>query len=202
MQIAIVGLAGSGKTTVFNTLTRGHAQTGGYGGMEAARRHGQGPRRAAGPSGRDLQAQEDRPGGRDLLRSCRRRRLRAKAGSGPKNCRPTSWPDCAKPTPCCTSCGPSRIAAVPHADGFGRRLARPGAARPRIHPGGPVGDGEADRAAQGQRPPRHRRPSATPTTASWRCWSGCTGRWSDGPAAARRERSRPRKRSRSAASAS
>jgi GTP-binding protein YchF len=32
MQIAIVGLAGSGKTTVFNTLTRGHAQTGGYGG--------------------------------------------------------------------------------------------------------------------------------------------------------------------------
>jgi hypothetical protein len=34
MQIAIVGLAGSGKTTVFNTLTRGHAQTGGYGGMD------------------------------------------------------------------------------------------------------------------------------------------------------------------------
>ena len=34
MQIAIVGLAGSGKTTVFNTLTRGHAQTGGYGGTE------------------------------------------------------------------------------------------------------------------------------------------------------------------------
>src|SRR4051812_39423405 len=34
MQIAIVGLAGSGKTTVFNTLTRGHAETGGFGGME------------------------------------------------------------------------------------------------------------------------------------------------------------------------
>src|SRR6478752_5389823 len=32
MQIAIVGLAGSGKTTVFNTLTGGHAETGGYGG--------------------------------------------------------------------------------------------------------------------------------------------------------------------------
>ena len=31
MQIAIVGLAASGKTTVFNTLTRGHAETGGYG---------------------------------------------------------------------------------------------------------------------------------------------------------------------------
>jgi GTP-binding protein YchF len=34
MQIAIVGLAGSGKTTVFNTLTRGHADTGGYGGLQ------------------------------------------------------------------------------------------------------------------------------------------------------------------------
>ncbi len=34
MQIAIVGLAGAGKTTVFNTLTRGHADTGGFGGME------------------------------------------------------------------------------------------------------------------------------------------------------------------------
>ncbi|HUQ78851.1 MAG TPA: redox-regulated ATPase YchF [Patescibacteria group bacterium] len=34
MQIAIIGLARSGKTTVFNTLTRGHAETGGFGGME------------------------------------------------------------------------------------------------------------------------------------------------------------------------
>src|ERR687897_3183951 len=34
MQIAIVGLAASGKATVFNTLTRGHAETGGFGGME------------------------------------------------------------------------------------------------------------------------------------------------------------------------
>lgn len=33
MQIAIVGLTGSGKTTVFNTLTRGTAETGGFGGM-------------------------------------------------------------------------------------------------------------------------------------------------------------------------
>ncbi len=33
MQIAIVGLAQSGKTTVFNTLTRGHAETGGFGGL-------------------------------------------------------------------------------------------------------------------------------------------------------------------------
>ena len=34
MQIAIVGLAGAGKTTVFNTLTRGNVKTGGFGGME------------------------------------------------------------------------------------------------------------------------------------------------------------------------
>lgn len=34
MQIAIVGLAASGKTTVFNTLTRGHVETGGFGGLE------------------------------------------------------------------------------------------------------------------------------------------------------------------------
>lgn len=33
MQIAIVGLTASGKTTVFNTLTRGHAETGGFGGL-------------------------------------------------------------------------------------------------------------------------------------------------------------------------
>jgi GTP-binding protein YchF len=33
VQIAIVGLARSGKTTVFNTLTRGHAETGGFGGL-------------------------------------------------------------------------------------------------------------------------------------------------------------------------
>ncbi|MDQ3938105.1 MAG: redox-regulated ATPase YchF [Chloroflexota bacterium] len=33
MQIAIVGLARSGKTTVFNALTRGEAETGGFGGM-------------------------------------------------------------------------------------------------------------------------------------------------------------------------
>jgi len=33
VQIAIVGLAGSGKSTVFNTLTRGHAETGGYGAL-------------------------------------------------------------------------------------------------------------------------------------------------------------------------
>jgi ribosome-binding ATPase len=33
VQIAIVGLASAGKTTVFNTLTRGHAETGGYGGI-------------------------------------------------------------------------------------------------------------------------------------------------------------------------
>ncbi len=34
MQIAIVGLAAAGKTTVFNTLTRGHAEVGGFGGLQ------------------------------------------------------------------------------------------------------------------------------------------------------------------------
>ncbi|HEX5466856.1 MAG TPA: redox-regulated ATPase YchF [Candidatus Limnocylindrales bacterium] len=33
MQIAIVGLPGAGKTTVFNALTGSHAETGGYGGL-------------------------------------------------------------------------------------------------------------------------------------------------------------------------
>jgi GTP-binding protein YchF len=33
VQVAIVGLARSGKTTVFNTLTRGEADKGGFGGM-------------------------------------------------------------------------------------------------------------------------------------------------------------------------
>ncbi|MEO7118036.1 MAG: DUF933 domain-containing protein [Candidatus Limnocylindrales bacterium] len=33
MQVCIVGLAGAGKTAVFNTLTRGHAETGGFGGL-------------------------------------------------------------------------------------------------------------------------------------------------------------------------
>jgi hypothetical protein len=33
VQVAIVGLAGSGKSTVFNTLTGGHAETGGFGGL-------------------------------------------------------------------------------------------------------------------------------------------------------------------------
>jgi ribosome-binding ATPase len=33
VQVAIVGLARAGKSTVFNTLTRGHAETGGYGGL-------------------------------------------------------------------------------------------------------------------------------------------------------------------------
>ena len=37
MQIAIVGLARSGKTTVFNTLTKGDAATGGFGGLTAAK---------------------------------------------------------------------------------------------------------------------------------------------------------------------
>ena len=36
MQVTIVGLSGSGKSTVFNALTGGHAETGGYSGGHAA----------------------------------------------------------------------------------------------------------------------------------------------------------------------
>jgi GTP-binding protein YchF len=36
VQVTIVGLPGSGKTTVFNALTGGHAETGGYSGGRAA----------------------------------------------------------------------------------------------------------------------------------------------------------------------
>jgi ribosome-binding ATPase len=36
MQVTIVGLPGSGKTTVFNALTGGHAETGGFTGSRAA----------------------------------------------------------------------------------------------------------------------------------------------------------------------
>ncbi len=36
MQVTIVGLPGSGKTTVFNALSGGHAETGGYSGGRAA----------------------------------------------------------------------------------------------------------------------------------------------------------------------
>lgn len=38
MEIGIAGLAGSGKTTVFNALTRSHAQVGGFTGQQEAHR--------------------------------------------------------------------------------------------------------------------------------------------------------------------
>ena len=68
MQIAIVGLAGGGKTTVFNTLTRGHAETGGYGGLQLNVGRRQGARRAARPARRGVQAEEDRPRRRHVRR--------------------------------------------------------------------------------------------------------------------------------------
>nr|MBA2634437.1 50S ribosome-binding GTPase [Chloroflexota bacterium] len=36
MQVTIVGLPGSGKTTVYNALTGGHAATGSFSGGRAA----------------------------------------------------------------------------------------------------------------------------------------------------------------------
>ena len=107
MQIAIVGLAGSGKTTVFNTLTRGHAETGGYGGADAERRRRQGARRAPRPPRRDLQAEEGRPRRRHLRRPAGAARRRPRATSGPRSCRPSTWPGCASPTRSSTSSGRS-----------------------------------------------------------------------------------------------
>ena len=72
MQIAIVGLAGSGKTTVFNTLTRGHAETGGYGGLTLNVGVVKVPDERLDTLAEHLQAEEDRP---------RRRHLRGPAGA-------------------------------------------------------------------------------------------------------------------------
>jgi len=61
MQIAIVGLAGAGKTTVFNTLTRGHAETGGYGGLQLNVGGGKGPGDRAGRLGQEIADLVDDP---------------------------------------------------------------------------------------------------------------------------------------------
>ena len=108
MQIAIVGLAGSGKTTVFNTLTRGHAETGGYGGVTLNVGVVKVPDDAARPARRDLQAQEDRPGRRHLRRPAGAARRRPRATSGPRSCPPTTSPGCAIRTRCSTSSARSR----------------------------------------------------------------------------------------------
>ena len=117
MQIAIVGLAGSGKTTVFNTLTRGHAETGGYGGvtlnvgvvkvpdprLDRAGRASSSPRRSSTPT--------------SPTSTCPRRRRRPRATSGPRSCRPTTSRGCATRTRCSTSSAPSRTRSNPHPDG-------------------------------------------------------------------------------------
>ena len=91
MQIAIVGLAGSGKTTVFNTLTRGHAETGGFGGVTLNVGVVKVPDARLDTPGRDLQAEEDRPGRRHLRRPAGAARLdrgphrhRGAAGRAPR----------------------------------------------------------------------------------------------------------------------
>ena len=108
MQIAIVGLAGSGKTTVFNTLTRGHAETGGYGGVTL----NVGVVKV--PDDRlDTLAEIFKP--KKIVQAdvtyadLPRRRRRPRATSAPRSCRPTTWPGCATRTRCSTSSARSRI---------------------------------------------------------------------------------------------
>ena len=149
MQIAIVGLAGSGKTTVFNTLTRGHAETGGYGGVTLNVGVVKVPDDAARPAGRDLQAQEDRPGRRHV----RRPAGPAAVDRGPRRHRGAAGrpPRAAARLRRAAPRRPRVRGPVQPAPGRQRRPgARPRAARPRVHP---------------------RRPRRWPSAAS----SGCKG---------------------------
>ena len=108
MQIAIVGLARSGKTTVFNTLTRGQAETGGFGGMTVNIGVVKVPDERLDPADRALQAQarESRP--TSPTSTCRRRPVAEGHVATAANSRPTSWRGCAPPTRCSTWCAPSR----------------------------------------------------------------------------------------------
>ena len=117
MQIAIVGLAGSGKTTVFNTLTRGHAETGGYGGVTLNVGVVKVPDDRLDTLADHLQAQEDRPCRRDLRGPARAaglvrgpHRHRGAAGRPPRA-------GCATPTRCSMSSRAFEDPANPHPDG-------------------------------------------------------------------------------------
>ena len=123
MQIAIVGLAGSGKTTVFNTLTRGHAETGGYGGVTLNVGVVKVPDERLDALAEIFKPEEDRPGRRHLRRTCRRRRRRPRVTSGPRSCRPTTSPGCATRTRCSTSSARSRTRPIPHPEGASIRRA-------------------------------------------------------------------------------
>ena len=185
MQIAIVGLAGSGKTTVFNTLTRGHAQTGGFGGMKlhvgvvkvpderldrlAEIFH---PKKIvhADVTYVDLPAppasSEGRVGTEELPGRAPRpaARCRRAAPRGPGLRRP----------------GPPAPGRV------GRPVARPRAAGPRVHPGRPR-DGRPPPRAAARRPAgTARRPSARRTSARRSILRAAPGRARGGPPDPRR----------------
>ena len=153
MQTAIIGLAGSGKTTVFNTLTRGHAETGGYGGVTLNVGVVKVPDDRLDAPGRDLQAEEDRPGRRHVRgpagpaavdRGARRHRGAARRPPGAAARLRRAAPR--GPRLRGSRASPSRRQRRPGA--------RPRAPRPRVHPGRPVDDRAPPRAAVGQRPAR------------------------------------------------
>ena len=170
VQVAIVGLARSGKTTVFNTLTRGHAETGGFGGMTVNVGRGQGARRAADQADRAVQAQAGGAGRRDLRRPARAATVGRRSRARPRS-RPISWRGCATPMSCSTSCARSRT----------RRCPTPTA---RVDPWRDIErldlefvladlarGREAHREAATSRATTARPRSARRTSASWPCWS-------------------------------
>ena len=201
MQIAIVGLAGCGKTTVFNTLTRGHAETGGYGGLSSTSGVVKVPDERldrlaeifkpkkivhADVTYVDLPAPPPRP----------------RATSGPRSCRPSISPGCATRTRCSTSCARSRTPRAAAPGGLGRPGARPRAPRPRVHPRRPRDGRSPPRAAPGERAATARRPSARRTSARRSILRAPQARARGRPPDPRRRRSTTTRRRRSAASGS
>ena len=116
MQIAIVGLAGSGKTTVFNTLTRGQAETGGFGGVTVNVGVVKVPDERLDRLTELFKPKRGRPADVTYVD------LPAPPAStegrvGPRSSRPTSSRGCATPMRCSTSSARSRIRAHPHPAG-------------------------------------------------------------------------------------
>ena len=154
MQIAIVGLAGSGKTTVFNTLTRGHAETGGFGGDRAPRRRRQGPRRAPRPARRDLQAEEARPGRRHVRRPAGAAGLVARARSATEELPAEHLARLRDSDALLHVVRAFEDPNQPAPGRLGRPGPRPRAARPRVRPRRPRARRSPARAAEDERPPR------------------------------------------------
>ena len=180
MQIAIVGLARSGKTTVFNTLTRGHAETGGFGGLTVNTGVVKVPDDRLTQLTDALQAQ---------ARGARRRDLRRPAGAAPGR----RWGDRRRHPGRPAGPAAHRRRAAPCRAGLqrpvgapprrvGRPLAGHRAAGAGVRARGPGRGREARGEAADQRPPRHALRSGSRTSASRRSWSAsCRRSRQDGP---------------------